>query len=96
MTVGAKRKWSSGSGNRYGFGPYVFADSKIFLLDDSGVLTIVKADPQNFIKLARVKVLQGKETWGPIAVVHGLMLMRDFEELVCLDLRKIKVAMNDI
>ena len=71
MTSDAKINWSSGADNRYGLGSYIIADGKIYLLDDNGVLTIVKADPQGFVRLAKVKILQGVETWSPIAIVPG-------------------------
>jgi outer membrane protein assembly factor BamB len=79
--------WSSGKTNRFGLGPYIVADDKFFILSDDGVLTILKASTKEYIQLARAKVLDGVDAWGPLALVNGRLLARDSRRLVCVDLR---------
>lgn len=88
MTPEGEIAWSSGKENRFGMGPFVIADDKIFVLDDDGLLTVAEATTASFRKLGQAQVLHGRESWAPIAVSHGRMLVRDFTELVCLDVRR--------
>jgi len=83
-----KLVWNSGRDNRFGLGPFIVADDKIFVVDDAGVLTIVKADSGSYQQLSQVKVLSGRESWAPIAITNGRMLLRDFEQLICLNLKE--------
>lgn len=79
--------WSSGKTNRFGLGPYIVADDKFFILSDDGVLTILKASTREYAQLARAKVLDGVDAWGPLALVKGRLFARDSRRLVCIDLR---------
>jgi outer membrane protein assembly factor BamB len=82
--------WTSGKTHRFGLGPFMVADGKIFVLDDDGTLTMADARADAFTALASAKVLDGREAWGPPALVDGLMLCRDSKRLVCLDLRAVR------
>ena len=79
--------WSSGKTNRFGLGPYLVADDKFFILNDDGVLTVLKASTREYIQLGQVKVLQGVDAWGPMAIANGRLLARDSRRLVCIDVR---------
>lgn len=79
--------WASGKTNRFGLGPYLVADDKFFILNDEGVLTILKASTKEYIQLGQAKVLQGVDAWGPMAIANGRLLARDSRRLVCIDLR---------
>jgi len=79
--------WSSGKMNRFGLGPYIVADDKFFILGDDGVLTVLKASPQEYNPLVQAKILDGVDAWGPLALVNGRLLARDSRRLVCVDLR---------
>ena len=79
--------WSSGKTNRFGLGPYIVADDKFFVLSDDGVLTVLKASPEEYVQLAQAKILDGVDARGPFAIVNGRLLARDSRRLVCIDLR---------
>ncbi|MHC4779943.1 MAG: outer membrane protein assembly factor BamB family protein [Planctomycetota bacterium] len=79
--------WNSGKTRRFGLGPFVIADDKIFVLSDDGSLTAAKAGSPGFELLARAKILSGRDAWAPIALVQGRMILRDWKRMVCLDLR---------
>jgi outer membrane protein assembly factor BamB len=81
--------WSSGKTNRYGLGPYILADGKFYILSDDGILTVTKASTREFIQLSQVKILDGHDAWGPLALVNGRLLARDSRRMVCLDIRAI-------
>ncbi len=79
---------SSGKSRRFGLGPYLYADDAFWIADDDGVLHIYSFSEQQFTELAKYKVLPGVDSWGPIALANGIMLLRDSTSMVCLDLRK--------
>lgn len=84
--------WASGNTNRFGLGPYLIADDKLFILRDDGVLVLARADTAGYVELARAKVLDGQDAWGPMALVDGKLLLRDSRELICLDVSRAQGA----
>ena len=82
--------WQSSKEVRFGLGPFILADGKFLILDDRGYLSIVAADTRRYRLLARSRVLRGRDSWGPMALVNGRLLVRDLNEIRCLDLRKHK------
>lgn len=87
MDPAGRIMWNSGSGERFGLGPFMIADGKMLILDDNGLLTMIRATESGYVKIARAKVLEGNEAWAPMALVNGLLLVRDYGEMRCLDLR---------
>jgi outer membrane protein assembly factor BamB len=81
--------WTSPSthyfGNR-GLGPYTIVNGLIYIMDDSGTLTLVEATPTGYMQLAEAKVLDGPESWGPMAVASGRLILRDLKRMICLDI----------
>lgn len=77
--------WTSGPQLRFGLGPYLVADGKLFVLDDEGTLTLLEASPAECRQLARARVLDGQDAWGPMALADGRLLLRDLRRMVCLD-----------
>ena len=84
----SKILWSSGKTNRFGLGPYIIADGKFFILSDDGELTVAKVSTKEYQQLAKAKILEGVDAWGPLAIVNGRLLARDSKNMVCIDLRK--------
>ena len=80
--------YTSGNDSRFGLGPYIIADSKFFILDDDGTLSIIKLSTDKFELLDKKRILDGQDAWGPIAIADGYLLMRDSKEMVCIDVRK--------
>jgi len=79
--------WSSGQTARFGMGPYIIADNKMYILSDDGTLTIVRPDIKKYIQLSQVKLFEGQDAWGPLAVADGYMVLRDSETMLCIDLK---------
>ncbi len=87
MKPDGKLSWTSGTEHRFGLGPFLVADDKIFALNDDGVLTLARASPEGYTRLAQEKVLNGRESWGPMAIAGGRLLVRDLKRMICLDVR---------
>lgn len=86
MAADGTVRWTSGA-DHFGLGPFMIADGKLLILEDDGLLTLVEAAPMAYRRLARAKVLRGKEAWAPMALVEGRLLVRDYGMMRCLDLR---------
>ncbi len=80
--------WTSTSTHRFGprgLGPYMIADGKIYIMNDEGMLTLAEATPTGYVQLASAKVLEGPESWGPMAIASGRLIVRDLNRMICLD-----------
>ena len=80
--------WSSGPENKYGLGPYIIVNNILYVVDDDGWLSLITATSEKFELLAKTKVLEGHEAWGPPAYAAGRLLVRDLTTMVCLDVTK--------
>jgi len=49
---------------RPGLGPYMIAEDIIFVMNDSGLLTLADASPSGYRRLARARVLKEHDSWG--------------------------------
>lgn len=78
--------WSSGNDNRFGLGPFLLADNKFYILDDDGKLTMIDAATREFKKLGEAQVLHGHDAWGPLAIAGDRLLLRDMNNLACINL----------
>jgi outer membrane protein assembly factor BamB len=83
-----KLAWTSGKADRFGLGPFLIADDKIFVLNDDGVLTLARAATDAYVRLAQAKVMDGRDAWGPMALVGGKLILRDVKRMLCLDVAK--------
>jgi len=76
--------WKSGPTVTFGLGPFLVADDLLYALDDDGHLSLVRAVPDRFERLATARVLQGSDAWGPLALAGGRLIARDLRKMVCL------------
>jgi outer membrane protein assembly factor BamB len=83
-----KISWSSGKTFRFGLGPYMIADAKFFILNDDGMLSIAKPDRSQFVLLDQVKIFAAHDAWAPLAIADGYLLLRDANQMICMDIRK--------
>lgn len=83
-----KPVWTSGQTVRFGLGPYMMADNKMFILSDDGTLTIARPSTTQYIELDSYRVIEGQDAWAPIALADGYMVLRDSETMICMDMRE--------
>jgi outer membrane protein assembly factor BamB len=77
--------WTSGKTNRFGLGPYLIADNKMFVLNDNGVLTLLRVSTRGYEQLAQAQIMDATDAWGPMALVNGRLLLRDSRKMICID-----------
>jgi len=86
LNLEGKVLWTSTSAKKFGSGPYTIINGLMYVMNDSGVLTLVQVGPSAYVQLAEAKVLDGHESWGPMAVADGRLIVRDFTRMMCLDI----------
>lgn len=85
LTLDGKVVWASGSGQQFGLGSFILANGLILSMNDSGLLRLIEALPQKYTLLAQAQVLKGRESWAPLALAGGRLIVRDLTRMVCLE-----------
>jgi len=86
LDLNGKIMWTSTSAEKFGLGPYIIINDLIYVMNDSGLLTLAKATAGSFVKLAEAKILEGPDSWGPMAVAGDRLILRDMNRMTCLDI----------
>lgn len=82
-----KPVWQSERTNRYGLGPFMLINDKFLILNDEGTLSMIEASTTGFTLLNQHRFFEGHDAWGPFAFANGYLLLRDSQNIYCLDLR---------
>ena len=85
LDLNGKVTWQSGSTHKFGYGPFLIAQELLFVMDDSGLLTLAEISADGYKQLAQAKVLQGPDAWGPMALADGRLILRDMNQMICLE-----------
>jgi outer membrane protein assembly factor BamB len=88
LTLEGKPVWASASGQQFGLGSFILADGLFFAMNDGGLLRLIEAKPDKYSLLAQAQVLKGRESWAPLAVAGGRLIVRDLTRMVCLDVAR--------
>ena len=86
LNLDGKPLWASPVGQDFGLGPFLLGDGLFLALNDSGKLTLIEAGAARFNKLGEIQALKGDESWGPMALAGGRLLLRDLTHLACFDI----------
>lgn len=92
LDLDGKVVWQSGSTAKFGLGPYMVADGKFLILDDSTKLTIAEASSESYKELDSHLFFDGHDAWAPMAIVDGRLILRDLTRMICIDLRAGRVS----
>ena len=85
LDLNGKARWASGGAAKFGMGPFLIADGLIFVMNDDGWLTLAEANPEGYHPLGKARLLNGQDSWAPMALVAGRLLARDMTQMVCVD-----------
>lgn len=88
MDLNGKIKWKTDSSPLFDKGGMLLADGLIFTVDGKeGILYLVEPSPEGFKPLAKAKLLDGPECWGPLSLTDGKLIIRDQEKMKCVVVR---------
>jgi len=85
LDLDGKVVWTSTSVHRFGLGPYTIANGLIYVMNDSGLLTLTEATPNEYVQLAQARLLEGPDAWGAMAIASGRLILRDMNRMICID-----------
>lgn len=72
-------------GNKYGYGRVLLAEDKILILGNTGKLSVVEANPNEFVEISSSPLLSKVRCWNGPALVNGYLIARNGEELAFFD-----------
>lgn len=75
--------WESGPDTNFGLGPLLLAQGLIFAMNDDGHLWLLEASAADYRPLADASLIEGHESWAPLALAGGRLLARDMTRMVC-------------
>jgi len=86
LGLNGKVVWDSGPSETFGLGPLLMSGGMIFVMNDSGKLTLIEASAARFDLLGEAQILDGREAWGPMALAGTRLIARDLTRVVCLEI----------
>jgi outer membrane protein assembly factor BamB len=78
----------TGEDRKLGYGPYLIADGKIYLLAERGDFFLLEASPAGYKEISKAKIFKGSKIWAPLVISNGKIYLRSMDELVCLDVEE--------
>lgn len=79
-----ERQWAK---RGFGKGSLIAAGDLLFVLGDGGTVAQVHADPAVYREAGRLQLTAGGRAWTEPSLAGGRLLVRDFDEIVSLELR---------
>lgn len=71
----------------FGKGSLVTADGLLFILSEDGLLALAEASGEGYVERGRIQLLEGR-TWTAPSIAHGRLFVRNWTEMVAVDLVK--------
>ena len=78
-----EKRWAK---RGFGKGSVVASGDLLYVLSDAGLVVLVRASPEGFEELGRSQVMEGR-SWTAPSLANGRLYLRDFDEIVSLDIR---------
>lgn len=93
MSMDGELMWKTGRAPGFNKGSMILAEGLIFATDGDMSLYLIEPDPTAFKPIASAEVLEiaadladtkyGNQNWAPIALADGKLLIRDQNQIVC-------------
>ncbi len=77
--------WTSAADERFGLGPYLIIDGKLFAFKEDGELYVYQIGDRSLQLLRKQRIMEeGVDAWGPMAYADGYLIVRDSKFVKCL------------
>ncbi len=71
-----------------GKGSVTYADGKLYLLSEDGVMGLAEASPAGYKEISRFEISRGEfPTWTPPVIADGKLYLREQDNLYCYDIK---------
>ena len=76
--------WTSAADERFGLGPYLLINDKLFVFKEDGELYVYEVGQRSMNLLKKQRIMDGADAWGPLAYADGMLIVRDAHTVKCL------------
>ena len=83
MDLQGNIKWKTKRKPGFDKGGYILADDMIISSDGGKMLYLIEPTPEEFKVLAKAELLDTKQSWAPLALSDGKLLIRDQKQMKC-------------
>jgi len=83
MNMDGQVKWKTGEDPAFVRGGFILVDGLLLSTDGNTMLYLIEPDPSGFKPLASAVMLEKGENWAPLALVDGMLFIRDQKQLKC-------------
>ncbi|UCG12800.1 MAG: PQQ-binding-like beta-propeller repeat protein, partial [Deltaproteobacteria bacterium] len=90
LSLDGKPRWKEGSAPNFHYGAMVVANGLIFSQNGiDGGLHMIEPSPNGYRELAKAQLFPPKkdEPWAPLAISDGKLLLRNGDQMICVDLQ---------
>lgn len=85
--------WTSAADERFGLGPYIIIDDRLFAFKEDGELYVYQLNTDSMKLLKKQRVMdEGVDAWGPMAYADGMLIVRDSKTIKCLKIAEDNTA----
>ncbi|MDG1131779.1 MAG: hypothetical protein P8N21_03705, partial [Opitutales bacterium] len=75
-------------GEKYGYSRILLCDKKLLILGNTGVLSVVNANPKKFQEVFSKQLLNNARCWNGPVLANGYLFARNGEEIACFEWAK--------
>ncbi len=75
-------------GKKYGYGRILLVGQKLLILGNTGELSVIAANPNEFLEISSNQLLNDARCWNGPALVNGYLIARNGEQIACFDWAK--------
>lgn len=87
MDLKGNIKWKTGRKPGFDKGGFILADDMIISSDGGKMIYLIEPTPTEFKVLAKAELLDTKQSWAPLALSDGKLLIRDQKQMKCILLK---------
>jgi outer membrane protein assembly factor BamB len=83
MSMDGKVMWKTKRSPEFDKGSMILADDMIISSDGAKMLYLINPTPAEFKVLAKAELLDTRQSWAPLALSDGKLLIRDQKQMKC-------------
>lgn len=87
MDLKGNIKWNTGRKPSFDKGGFILADGMIISSDGEKMLYLIEPTPDEFRVIAQAELLDTKQSWAPLALSDGKLIIRDQKQMKCVMLK---------
>lgn len=87
MDLAGNIKWKTGKKPLFDKGGFILVDDMIISSDGEKTLYLIEPTPTEFKVLAQAELLDTKQSWAPLALSDGKLVIRDQKQMKCILLK---------